>query len=129
MRITQLACVLLATAALPAFAQEAPAVPVVPAPAALTADGMPALPATLARYLSERARTLNNISQQICAQNPGRTTFISSPAGQPPPGFFSSDRFHPSAEGYALAASVLRSAERTVSSWTFTLKRAFSASR
>ncbi|MEV4624527.1 SGNH/GDSL hydrolase family protein [Asanoa sp. NPDC049573] len=64
----------------------------------------PALPATLARYLSERAGALDQVSQRICAQNPDRTTFISSPAGQPPPEFFGNDRFHPSALGYRLWA-------------------------
>ncbi|WP_328475242.1 SGNH/GDSL hydrolase family protein [Actinoplanes sp. NBC_00393] len=64
----------------------------------------PALPAALARYLGERAGALDEVSQRICAQNPDRTTFISSPAGQPPPEFFGSDRFHPSALGYRLWA-------------------------
>ncbi|MFC0529202.1 SGNH/GDSL hydrolase family protein [Phytohabitans kaempferiae] len=67
----------------------------------------PALPATLARYLSERADTLDQVSRRICAQNPDRTAFISSPAGQPPPEFFGSDRFHPSALGYRLWAEDL----------------------
>ena len=64
----------------------------------------PALPAALAGYLSERADALDQVSQRICAQNPDRTAFISSPAGQPPPEFFASDRFHPSAVGYRLWA-------------------------
>ncbi|GAA1657678.1 SGNH/GDSL hydrolase family protein [Actinoplanes couchii] len=60
----------------------------------------PAIPSTLARFLSERAAALDAVSREVCAQNPGRTTFVDSPAGTPPPGFFSGDRFHPSALGY-----------------------------
>lgn len=67
----------------------------------------PALPATVARYLGERADALDQVSQRICARNPDRTIFISSPAGQPPPEFFGSDRFHPSALGYRLWAEDL----------------------
>jgi lysophospholipase L1-like esterase len=64
----------------------------------------PALPRTLARYLGERADVLNNTSREVCALNPARTTFISTPAGQPPADFFGNDRFHPSAAGYRLWA-------------------------
>lgn len=64
----------------------------------------PSIPARLAHYLSERADALDAVSREVCAQNPKRTTFISSPAGTPPPEFFSADRFHPSALGYRLWA-------------------------
>jgi lysophospholipase L1-like esterase len=60
----------------------------------------PSLPATLGRYLAERADALNAVSRQVCAQQP-RATWINStdllPLG---PDFFASDRFHPSAVGY-----------------------------
>ncbi|MFA9200889.1 MAG: prolyl oligopeptidase family serine peptidase [Cypionkella sp.] len=52
MKPVRLLGLLLTAAAVPAIAQDKPAEPSVPLPAALTADGMPALPATLA----ERAR-------------------------------------------------------------------------
>jgi len=63
----------------------------------------PSLPATLGRYLGERASALDAVSQQVCAQRP-QATWISRPAGVPPPGFFAPDRFHPSAAGYRLWA-------------------------
>jgi lysophospholipase L1-like esterase len=54
-------------------------------------------PATLARYLGERAATLDEISRQVCAERQ-RTTWIDTSA--PPADFLARDRFHPSAAGY-----------------------------
>jgi lysophospholipase L1-like esterase len=60
----------------------------------------PSLPTTLGRYLAQRGGALDEISQQVCAEQP-RATWISStdilPIG---PDFFAQDRFHPSAPGY-----------------------------
>ncbi len=64
----------------------------------------PAIPAKLGRYLGERGDALDTVSRQVCGRHPERTTFVGSPAGTPPPGFFSADRFHPSALGYRLWA-------------------------
>lgn len=58
----------------------------------------PSLPTTLGRYLGERASALDEVSRQVCAEQP-RTTWIGS-TGIPPPNFFAHDRFHPSASGY-----------------------------
>lgn len=62
----------------------------------------PSLPATLGRYLAERASALDTVSRQLCAQQP-RTTWT-GPAGLPPPDCFAHDHFHPSASGYRLWA-------------------------
>lgn len=67
-------------------------------------QAFPSLPATLARYLAERAAALDEVARQVCAAQP-RVTWVSStdllpallPAG---PDFFARDRFHPSASGY-----------------------------
>jgi lysophospholipase L1-like esterase len=59
---------------------------------------VPSLPTTLGRYLGERAAALDEVSQQVCAEQP-RATWISS-TDIPPPDFFAHDRFHPSAAGY-----------------------------
>ncbi|MFD4208600.1 SGNH/GDSL hydrolase family protein [Micromonospora tulbaghiae] len=59
----------------------------------------PAIPATLARYLGERAAALDAVTREVCWDHP-RTSFIDQPAGTPPPDFFSIDRFHPSTHGY-----------------------------
>ncbi|MBO3738625.1 SGNH/GDSL hydrolase family protein [Actinoplanes flavus] len=67
----------------------------------------PAIPATLARYLGERADALNAVSQQVCERDPERTTYLAPPDGTPPPEFFGADRFHPSALGYRLWAQDL----------------------
>jgi lysophospholipase L1-like esterase len=58
----------------------------------------PSLPVTLARYLGERAAALDEVSQQVCAEQP-RAIWISS-TEIPPLSFFAHDRFHPSATGY-----------------------------
>lgn len=63
---------------------------------------IPAIPASLGHYLSERATALDAISRQICTEC-GCATWVSL-TGVPPAGFFSSDRFHPSAVGYQLWA-------------------------
>jgi lysophospholipase L1-like esterase len=60
----------------------------------------PAMPATLRRYLAERAAALDEVSRQVCARQQrarwvGAATLL--PAG---PGFFAADNFHPSAIGY-----------------------------
>lgn len=60
----------------------------------------PSLPPALARYLAERADALNATTRQVCAVNPEITTFAAYTEGEPPPGFFAADRFHPSATGY-----------------------------
>lgn len=63
-------------------------------------DRFPSLPATLSRYLAERAGALDEVSRQVCAERP-RTTWIgSTDALFADPDFFSQDRFHPSATGY-----------------------------
>lgn len=63
-------------------------------------DVFPSLPATLGRYLAERAKALDEVSRRVCAGRP-RATWLDStdilPAG---PDFFARDRFHPSATGY-----------------------------
>lgn len=60
----------------------------------------PSLPATLSRYLAERANALDEVSRQVCAEQP-RTTWVgSTDALFAVPDFFSEDRFHPSATGY-----------------------------
>lgn len=58
----------------------------------------PSLPSPLRRYLGERGATLDEVSQQVCAERP-RTSWMST-TDVPPPEFFSHDRFHPSAAGY-----------------------------
>jgi lysophospholipase L1-like esterase len=65
----------------------------------------PSMPATLGRYLSERAAALDDVSRQICAAHPG-TTWVTMP-GTPPPYFFASDRFHLSAAGYQRWSQVI----------------------
>jgi lysophospholipase L1-like esterase len=63
------------------------------------------MPATLGRYLSERAAALDDVSRQICAAHRG-TTWVTMP-GAPPPYFFASDRFHLSAAGYQAWSQVV----------------------
>jgi lysophospholipase L1-like esterase len=65
----------------------------------------PSMPTTLGRYLSKRAAALDDVSRQICAVRPC-TTWVTM-TGNPPPGFFASDRFHPSAAGYQRWAQVV----------------------
>ena len=65
----------------------------------------PSMPSALGRYLSRRAAALDEVSQQICTSRPG-TSWVTMP-GTPPPDFFASDRFHPSAAGYRLWAEVV----------------------
>jgi len=64
-------------------------------------DVFPSLPATLGRYLAERARALDEVSRQVCRER-SLTTWIGSVDILPTddPDFFASDRFHPSAYGY-----------------------------
>ncbi|WP_020576671.1 SGNH/GDSL hydrolase family protein [Actinopolymorpha alba] len=70
-------------------------------------DVFPSLPTTLGRYLAERASALDEVSRQVCAEQP-RATWISSSDMLPaPPGFFGRDRFHPSALGYRLWAQAV----------------------
>lgn len=67
----------------------------------------PSLPALLGRYLAERAGRIDAASRRICAGRPAVTWIDSGailPAG---PGFFSTDRFHPSAAGYRRWAAVV----------------------
>ena len=66
---------------------------------------IPAIPASLGRYLSERAAALDEISRQICTGCAGATWVCMT--GAPPAGFFSADRFHPSATGYQLWAQAV----------------------
>ncbi|GAB3838628.1 hypothetical protein GCM10027610_042960 [Dactylosporangium cerinum] len=42
----------------------------------------PSIPATLGRYLGERADALNAVSREVCGRNPRTTTFIGSPPGR-----------------------------------------------
>jgi lysophospholipase L1-like esterase len=65
----------------------------------------PAMPATLGRYLSERAALLDEVARQVCLSRPC-TTWVTMP-GVPGPEFFSGDRFHPSAAGYRTWAQVI----------------------
>jgi len=65
----------------------------------------PAMPATLGRYLTERATALDDVAQHICASRP-RVTWVTMP-GVPGPDFFATDRFHPSAVGYGHWAKVI----------------------
>lgn len=63
-------------------------------------EAFQSLPTTLGRYLAQRAGALDEVSQQVCAEQP-RATWISSTAILPiGPDFFAQDRFHPSAPGY-----------------------------
>jgi lysophospholipase L1-like esterase len=63
-------------------------------------ETFPSLPTTLRRYLAKSAGTLDEASQRVCAQRP-RVTWVNLPGSmQGGPGFFSPDRFHPSAYGY-----------------------------
>ncbi|MFB9239935.1 SGNH/GDSL hydrolase family protein [Plantactinospora siamensis] len=64
----------------------------------------PAIPATLARHLGERAAALDAVTREVCRQSARTTTFLEQPAGTPPADFFSTDRFHPSTHGYRLWA-------------------------
>lgn len=70
-------------------------------------DVFPSLPTTLGRYLAERARALDEVSQRVCAERP-QVTWISAngllPVG---PDFFARDHFHPSALGYRRWAEVV----------------------
>ena len=65
----------------------------------------PAMPATLGRYLSERAAVLDEVSRQICASRPC-TTWVTM-TGVPGPDLFATDRFHLSAVGYREWARVI----------------------
>ena len=65
----------------------------------------PAMPATLGRYLTERAAALDEVTRQICASRPC-TTLVTVP-GVPGPDFFAADRFHLSAVGYGQWARVI----------------------
>jgi lysophospholipase L1-like esterase len=65
----------------------------------------PAMPATLGRYLSERAALLDEVARQVCLSRPC-TTWVTMP-GVTDPEFFSGDRFHPSAAGYRTWAQVI----------------------
>lgn len=58
----------------------------------------PAMPATLGRYLGERAAALDEIARQICATRPC-TTWVTM-MEVPGPDFFAADRIHLSATGY-----------------------------
>jgi lysophospholipase L1-like esterase len=70
-------------------------------------DVFPSLPKTLGRYLAQRARALDEVSQRVCAAHP-QVTFVSAegllPVG---PDFFARDHFHPSALGYRRWAGVV----------------------
>jgi lysophospholipase L1-like esterase len=65
----------------------------------------PAMPATLGRYLTERAAALDEVTRQICASRPG-ATWVTMP-GVPEPDHFAADRFHLSAAGYGRWARVI----------------------
>ena len=65
----------------------------------------PAMPATLGRYLTERAAVLDEVSRHICASRPC-TTWVTM-TGVPGPDFFATDRFHLSAVGYREWARVV----------------------
>ena len=65
----------------------------------------PSMPATLGRYLSERAAALDEVSRQVCAARPC-TTWVTM-TEVPTPDFFASDRFHLSAAGYRRWAEVV----------------------
>jgi len=63
-------------------------------------DAFPSLPATLGRFLAQRAGALDDVSAKVCAARP-RATWISSTDSLPMgPDDFARDRFHPSASGY-----------------------------
>lgn len=66
---------------------------------------VPAMPASLGHYLSERATALDEVSRQICA-GCACATWVTM-TGVPPAGFFSPDRFHPSGAGYQLWAEAV----------------------
>ena len=55
--------------------------------------------------VAERAAALDAVARQVCAGRPGTTWVTTTEA--PPPGFFATDRFHPSALGYRLWAQVV----------------------
>jgi lysophospholipase L1-like esterase len=65
----------------------------------------PAMPATLGRYLSERAAALDEVARRVCASRPC-ATWVTMP-GIPGPDFFARDRFHLSAVGYRHWAQVI----------------------
>ena len=65
----------------------------------------PAMPATLGRYLTERAAVLDEVSRHICASR-ACTTWVTM-TGVPGPDFFATDRFHLSAVGYRQWARVI----------------------
>jgi lysophospholipase L1-like esterase len=70
-------------------------------------EAFPSLPTTLGRYLAQRAGALDEVSQQVCAEQP-RATWISSTGILPTgPDFFAQDHFHPSAPGYRRWAQVV----------------------
>jgi lysophospholipase L1-like esterase len=60
----------------------------------------PSLPTTLGRYLAERASALDEVSQQVCAEQPRATWIGFADTVSLSPDFFSHDRFHPAAPGY-----------------------------
>lgn len=63
-------------------------------------DAFPSLPGTLSRYLTHRARLLDEAAFALCESRP-RARWISSVGLLPPsPDFFAPDGFHPSAVGY-----------------------------
>ena len=70
----------------------------------------PAIPATLGRYLSERATALDEVSRQVCAARPGATWVTLT--DDPRPEFFAADRFHLSTVGYRYWATVIADSVR-----------------
>jgi lysophospholipase L1-like esterase len=70
-------------------------------------DVFPSLPTTLGRYLAERARALDEVSERVCGERP-RVTFVSADGLLPVDAdFFARDHFHPSAAGYRRWAEVV----------------------
>jgi len=68
---------------------------------------IPSLPDDLRRALSEAAEILDEVSQNVCGEQP-RATFVSSKEFVPDgPEFFAQDGYHPSAVGYLLWAQAV----------------------
>lgn len=64
-------------------------------------ERFPSLPRTLAGYLADKARALDEVARSVCDARPGADWVDSSDGLSIGPEFFASDGFHPSAVGYA----------------------------
>lgn len=63
-------------------------------------ETFPSLPRVLRKYLSERARALDDVARELCAERPTASWIGSADLGLAKAEFFARDGFHPSSAGY-----------------------------